>query len=181
MRKLTGITAAAVFVFSMPGAFFALGPQSARAQSLQGLSCTDLWFERNQIYAQNGYCFKTRRGKAAFGPGCFPPYGRLNTGDQRQVDRIRRQERRMGCRSGGQAANPPPPPPPSASIYAGMSCNDLWYERNAIYARNGHCFKSARGRATFGPGCFPPYGRLGRNDQREVAEIQKWEGISGCR
>jgi hypothetical protein len=180
MLRTISLTTAALVVFSLTGAFAISGPQSAQAQPLQGLSCTDLWFERNQIYAQNGHCFKTRRGKAAFGPGCFPPYGRLSTGEQRRVDRIRRQERRMGCRSGSQAANPPPPPP-SASIYAGMSCNDLWYERNSIYARNGHCFKSARGRASFGPGCFPPYGKLGRRDQREVGEIKRWEGIGRCR
>lgn len=180
MRKLTSFTAAALFVLSMSGAFIVVGTQSAQAQPLQGLSCTDLWFERNQIYAQNGHCFKTRRGKAAFGPGCFPPYGRLSTREQRQVARIKRQERRMGCRSGGQAVNPPPRPP-SSSIYAGMSCNSLWYERNSIYARNGHCFKTARGRAAFGTGCYPPYGKLGRRDQREVSEIQRWEGRGGCR
>ncbi|HHK73550.1 MAG TPA: YARHG domain-containing protein [Rhizobiales bacterium] len=62
-----------------------------------------------------------------------------------------------------------------------MSCNDLWYARNAIYARNGHCFKTRRGRAAFGRGCFAPYGRLGRADQREVNRIQALERRQGCR
>ena len=56
-------------------------------------------------------------------------------------------------------------PPAAAQDPAGMSCNALWTERNSIYARNGYCFKTARARAVFGPGCFPPYGKLsGWND-----------------
>lgn len=35
-----------------------------------------------------------------------------------------------------------------------MTCDDLWYARNAIFARNGYCFQGARGQATFGnAGC----------------------------
>ncbi|PLX34824.1 MAG: hypothetical protein C0605_12375 [Hyphomicrobiales bacterium] len=62
-----------------------------------------------------------------------------------------------------------------------MSCNDLWYARNSIFARNGHCFKTRRGRNAFGAGCFPPYGRLGRADQRQVDDIRYWERRYGCR
>jgi uncharacterized caspase-like protein len=32
---------------------------------------------------------------------------------------------------------------------AAESCDTLWYDRNAIFARNGYCFQGARGRATF--------------------------------
>lgn len=37
---------------------------------------------------------------------------------------------------------------------ATASCDDLWYERNAIWHRNGYCFRGARGKSTFGnAGC----------------------------
>ena len=68
----------------------------------------------------------------------------------------------------------------AAQNYAGMSCNQLWYARNAIYAENGYCFKTARARAVFGPGCFPPYGKLSNWEQQQVAEIQYWERVKGC-
>lgn len=60
------------------------------------------------------------------------------------------------------------------------ACGQLWYERNEIYARNGYCFKTARARSVFGPGCFPPYGRLNGWDKRRVAEIQAEEADLGC-
>ena len=68
----------------------------------------------------------------------------------------------------------------AAQAYSKMSCSQLWHRRNAIYARNGYCFQSARAIAAFGRGCFPPYGRLGRADAREVALIQQREARLGC-
>lgn len=61
-----------------------------------------------------------------------------------------------------------------------QSCGDLWYRRNAIYARNGFCFRTARAQATFGPGCFPPYGRLSGYEQQEVNALQYQERVRGC-
>jgi hypothetical protein len=63
---------------------------------------------------------------------------------------------------------------------SGMSCDELWYERNQIYARNGYCFKTERARAEFGAGCFPPYGQLRGYEKNRVAEIQRWEARRGC-
>ena len=71
-------------------------------------------------------------------------------------------------------------PPAAAQDPAGMSCNALWIERNSIYARNGYCFKTARARAVFGPGCFPPYGKLSGWEQSRVNELQMWEQRKGC-
>jgi hypothetical protein len=67
-----------------------------------------------------------------------------------------------------------------AQSAASMSCGELWYARNAIYARNGYCFETPRGRATFGPGCFPPYGQLRGYDRSRVNELQSWERQRGC-
>ncbi len=68
-----------------------------------------------------------------------------------------------------------------AQSYRYMSCSDLWYARNAIYADAGYCFKTARARSVFGRGCFPPFGQLSPWQQRQVNDIQRWEGIRGCR
>jgi hypothetical protein len=72
------------------------------------------------------------------------------------------------------------PSPAHAQDPAYMSCSELWYARNAIYARNGYCFRTARARAVFGPGCFPPYGALRGWERRRVDEIQMWEARKGC-
>lgn len=70
--------------------------------------------------------------------------------------------------------------PAHAQDAAYMSCGELWYARNAIYARNGYCFKTARARAEFGRGCFPPYGALRGWERRRVDELQMWEARKGC-
>lgn len=72
------------------------------------------------------------------------------------------------------------PAPAMAQDLAGMSCNELWYARNQIYARNGYCFRTARARAVFGAGCFPPYGQLSGWERSRVNQIQMWEGRNGC-
>ncbi len=66
------------------------------------------------------------------------------------------------------------------SYYAGLSCGKLWYERNAIFASKGQCFKTNRAIATFGKACFPPYGRLPGHLSRVVKEIKRWERRKGC-
>ena len=167
MRK-TALLISAVFLMFLASSMVA-GSLNVKAET-----CSDLWFARNQIYANNGYCFKSRRAINTFGRNCFPPYGRLSRNQQARVNAIKARERRRGCGRGGSGPAP-------QSVYASMSCADLWYARNDIYARNGHCFKTARGRNTFGRGCFPPYGKLGRSDRRRVAEIKRWEGRNGCR
>ncbi|MEM9028739.1 MAG: YARHG domain-containing protein [Pseudomonadota bacterium] len=67
-----------------------------------------------------------------------------------------------------------------AQDYAYMSCGELWYARNAIFARRGYCFRSARARSVFGRGCFPPYGRLRGWERRQVNRIKRWERRNGC-
>jgi hypothetical protein len=83
---LTGLVVACAATFA-PGA-----TKPALAQS-----CGDLWYERNKIYARNGYCFKTERAISTFGAGCFPPYGRLSGWEKERVDEIQMMEARRGC------------------------------------------------------------------------------------
>jgi hypothetical protein len=69
--------------------------------SIAQASCSSLWYERNQIYKDSGYCFKTSRATRAFGnAGCS--YDDINdvplSARQRAAVRdIVAQERRMGC------------------------------------------------------------------------------------
>jgi hypothetical protein len=69
----------------------------AMAQNYRGQSCSQLWYARNAIYADAGYCFKTARAIRVFGRGCFPPFGRLSPWQQDEIDRIRYWERVKGC------------------------------------------------------------------------------------
>ena len=65
--------------------------------------------------------------------------------------------------------------------YHNMNCNQLWYERNLIYANRGYCFRTQRAIRTFGPRCYPPYGQLTRAEHQRVARIIQWERRRGCR
>ncbi len=61
-------------------------------------SCYDLWYQRNAIYDENGYCFKTDLGRETFdNSDCWTDNPRLSKSEQRRVDAIRREERRRGC------------------------------------------------------------------------------------
>ena len=73
-------------------------PGLAQGISYRNMSCGELWYERNLIYAEKGYCFKTRRAQRTFGLRCYPPFGRLSAYESRLVQEIKRWERRKGCR-----------------------------------------------------------------------------------
>jgi hypothetical protein len=86
----------AVVLSAIAGFGFLLSVSAASAQS-----CGELWYQRNSIYKQAGYCFKTARAISAFGnAGCSydevsdvplsPRQGRI-------VATIRAQERSIGC------------------------------------------------------------------------------------
>ena len=62
-----------------------------------GGRCNELWQRRNSIYGSFGYCFRTPRAIAAFGRGCFPPFGRLPPDAAREVARLQALEARLGC------------------------------------------------------------------------------------
>jgi YARHG domain len=63
--------------------------------------CSQLWVERNSIYKQQGYCFKTERGINVFGnegckhhdEGAVP----LSSHDRARIADIQRMEREQDC------------------------------------------------------------------------------------
>lgn len=73
-----------------------LAPRSTAAQGIVS-TCSQLWHQRNGIYASMGHCFKRQKSKMCFPNNCFPPYGKLTPAQQRQVAQIRAQERAIGC------------------------------------------------------------------------------------
>lgn len=73
-----------------------------------------------------------------------------------------------------------PTPAQAGQPYFEMSCSELWYERNAVYAFYGYCFKSAKGRAAFPDSCHSPFGRLPRRAERQINEIKQVEEDKGC-
>lgn len=91
MLKSATLFGLAVGVASM---MMFVAPPVAKAQ---GGFCDRLWYERNEIYARNGYCFKTARARSVFGPGCFPPFGRLNGWAAQRVQEIQMEEQQNGC------------------------------------------------------------------------------------
>jgi YARHG domain len=66
------------------------------------------------------------------------------------------------------------------SYYLEQSCQQLWYERNSIYAAAGYCFKTARARRVFGKNCFPPFGKLHIGQRSTVQNIKRAERAKGC-
>jgi hypothetical protein len=75
--------------------------QRMSERALRRLNCGNLWFLRNSIYADNGYCFKTDQAISAFGnDGCrYRDQGLvpLNAYERYNVGLIRKVERRKGC------------------------------------------------------------------------------------
>jgi len=62
-------------------------------------SCYDLWYERNEIYDTNGYCFKTALAKREFdNSDCYTNSPDFTRAEQRRIDQIRREEKRLGCK-----------------------------------------------------------------------------------
>ncbi len=100
-RRATGpglLRVAIVAIIAVSASFIlSANTNSAAAQAYPNMSCSQLWFARNQIFANRGFCFKTQRARSVFGRGCFAPFGRLRGFERREVSRIRRWERRRGC------------------------------------------------------------------------------------
>jgi tetratricopeptide (TPR) repeat protein len=77
-------------------------------------------------------------------------------------------------------------PVPSKNGFANLDCKDLWYARNGLYADQGYCFKTARGKAAFHNAaypnvCKPPHGKLPADWEATVAEIKQAERHRGCK
>ena len=62
-------------------------------------SCFDLWYERNSIYDQNGYCFSTDLAQEYFdNDDCWTKRPKFSRAEQRQIEAIKEEEDDRGCR-----------------------------------------------------------------------------------
>lgn len=84
------------------------------------------------------------------------------------------------CVASAAAPTRPRPAAPSATAtreFGHLNCNQLWHERNKIFAEHGYCFKTARAKRAFPDNCFPPYGKnlpaWAKNDVRWIKEVEK--------
>lgn len=108
------LTAAAFLLLALPatasaacfenlGATGCTDAETFDRDELRGLSCQNLWYVRNSIYNDNGYCFRTRAARAEFdNSDCFVRDAgklRFNKHEQRNIDRIARVEKEKGCRA----------------------------------------------------------------------------------
>jgi YARHG domain len=68
---------------------------------LEALSCENLWFVRNRIYDENGYCFKTARAISQFdNSGCWVKNQanvKLSSIERHNVNAIVEAEKANGC------------------------------------------------------------------------------------
>ncbi len=93
LRRITGIAlAGATLLLS------AYGGMVGTATRAEAGMCYDLWYQRNAIFAQRGYCFKGC-GRRVWGKNCFPPYGELTGYQWSRVKQIQARERALGCPS----------------------------------------------------------------------------------
>ena len=74
---------------------------AAAQDGLSSMSCGDLWYRRNEIFARNGYCFKTDRAIRVFGnQGCrfyVEADVPMSRAERDEVEILRAIERRKGC------------------------------------------------------------------------------------
>ena len=82
------------------------------------------------------------------------------------------------CCTGGNA--------PASRAEAAASCDDLWVERNAIWAAYGYCFTSPRGIAAFGnAGCFRNQAQaqaaMSGQERATIDRLKALEAAQGCR
>lgn len=92
-------------------------PSSSRRDvtpaDLATLDCERLWIARNELFARNGYCFGSERGKQVFGTaGCTTSDQNILTAlEKANLLAIKAEEQRRACTAEGAATYAPPPPP----------------------------------------------------------------------
>jgi hypothetical protein len=91
LMRIALATIAVLFTTSLP----------ASAQSWQNVTCAELWRERNLIYKDAGYCFKTARAIRTFGnAGCRHDAVEdvpLSANQRMEVTEMVRAERLKSC------------------------------------------------------------------------------------
>ena len=79
-------------------AVLATGLLAALPSVAYAKSCYDLWYERNEIYAEHGYCFVTQLAIETFGnDDCYTKNPKFSHREQRRIADIQAQEDDRDC------------------------------------------------------------------------------------
>jgi hypothetical protein len=82
----------AICIFATLAAVFSIQPAMAA-------SCYDLWYERNAIYDQNGFCFSSALGQQTFdNSDCWTKNVQFTPDEQYRIDQLKDEEDRRGCK-----------------------------------------------------------------------------------
>ena len=103
MMRSALIAAALVSVGGNPArAWSDFFPDSSRRYiiplELDELDCYGLWHARNEIYAREGFRFKTPESQAEFGDRGWTDHPKLNTYEARNVELIKQAEQLAYCK-----------------------------------------------------------------------------------
>jgi len=61
-------------------------------------SCYDLWYARNAIYDEHGYCFSTELAQETFdNSDCYTKHPKFSKAEQRMIQAIKNEEEDRGC------------------------------------------------------------------------------------
>jgi hypothetical protein len=72
---------------------------AATAIPAKAESCYDLWYARNVIFAENGYCFTSQLGKQTFSNyECWTSNPKLTRAEQREIAAIKAEEKSRRCK-----------------------------------------------------------------------------------
>jgi hypothetical protein len=164
---------------------------------VRDLDCQRLYVARNEIYARNGYCFKSPEAKALFKGACRNNQTDiLSDLEFKNTRMIHTFEVKKGCRVPQEATVPPilqgrqrwlfPDSSRRALVdndISKLDCRQLYIARNEIYARNGLCFKTKVATEIFGnDGCSTQsLDILNRIEDQNVKFIRTHEQRRNCK
>lgn len=71
------------------------------AEPAMAASCYQMWYARNEVYDNKGYCFKTAKAQAVFdNSDCWTSKPKLTKKERKYVKMIRQEEIAKGCVNG---------------------------------------------------------------------------------
>ncbi len=80
-------------------AVIAFGIVTAVPNVAMAASCLDLWYARNAIYDDNGFCFKTDLALEYFdNSDCWTRNPHFSKSEQKAINAIVAEEKRRGCK-----------------------------------------------------------------------------------
>lgn len=97
-ERLAGLAGTSAITAPAPIAPAVRSVPAPRTHLVGSDTCSQLWYERNLIYHNNGFCFQTDRAKRVFDTSqCWTRSPSLTAAESRRVQEIQALERQYGC------------------------------------------------------------------------------------